>query len=87
MTLSLVEDLVYYAMTKFGGQLRLGVELEGDIGNIHTKNLLRHLKLSTEDLPYKSHPVSMKNYSKEFKRLREDTSSVLLIVTPAMVKI
>ena len=44
MNLPLVEEQGYYRKKKFGYQLLLGIEPEGDIVNVHTKKLLRNLK-------------------------------------------
>ena len=73
LTLPLVEDLVYDRKKEFGYQFLLGIEPEGEIGYVNTKVLLRHLKSITGDLPDKAHPISMENYTKEVKRLREST--------------
>ena len=81
MTTPQVEYLGYHIMKYCRGNLLLGMEPEEDTGNSHTKNLLRYLKPITGNLPYKVSPISIENYGKEIKRLKESILSGPLIVT------
>ena len=68
-----------------GDNILLNNDVEISAGKIHTRKFLKHLKLVTGKLLDKVPPISLEEYIKEFKSLRESTSSGTSIVTLTMI--
>ena len=86
MTYPLVHTLTYNRMIEWGYNVILREEVDVSFTNTYTRKLLKHLNLITGSLHEKSPPISLEDYIKAVRRLRESTSSGSSIVTPYMVK-
>ena len=85
-TLPLLNKLRFYGMTDYGYDLIPGTAPEINDIESHTKSYLHHLTSTTNSLPYHAKPISLEEYLKEFKKIRESTSYGPSYVTIAMVK-
>ena len=61
-------------------------EFDVSFTNTHTRKILKYLKSVTGSLPEKSSTISLEEYTKEVRNLRESTSSCPYIVTSTTVK-
>ena len=75
MTYPLVQKLGYNKMSEWGDNVLLGKKIDADAGDTHTSICLSHLKEVTLNLPGKATPITLEEYIKEIKSLRESTYS------------
>ena len=82
----LVQNLGYNGIAEFLEKVILVKEVDTALVDTQTRSLLSHLKSVTGNLPEKATPITLEEYIKEIKSLRESTYSDTSPVTPAMDK-